>query len=160
MGFYIPNTRARNQPLPGEVINSDEHNFEHKNEIAGSQIMRGKGMVASDKTEEREIQPNFWRNSITSGCPFRYGDNNKCIFPTASESWKVRSRGPKFMDHFSQATARYLAMNHKQRQHLINAFYFELGHVQNLQIRRNMIKFLNKIHPDLANSVGEKLILE
>ena len=157
---YEPNTRARNQPLPGEVIDSIEHNVEHKNEISGPYIMRGRGMVVSDKKEENQNQPNFWKHSINNGCPFRYGNNNNCILPPSTESWKVRARGPKFKDHFSQATGRYLAMNHKQREHLINAFHFELGHVQNLNIRRNMIKFLNKIHPNLAEAVANRLVLE
>jgi catalase len=158
---YEPNTRAKNQPLPGEVIDKIEHNRDHKIEITGNNILKGGGMVISDKLEEKNTATNFWKKSKNIGCPFRYGNqDNRCIIPSLNDHWKIRLRSPKFQDHFSQATSRYLAMNNKQKEHLINAFHFELGHVQSLQIRRNMIKFLNKIHPDLAQKIAQRLVLE
>ncbi|XWV25057.1 catalase HPII [Tupanvirus deep ocean] len=141
---YEPNTRAKGQPLPGEKIKN----------------MHGGGMVISDANQAEGNAENFWRHSKEVSCPFGYGNSKSCIFPTTNEGWKVRAKSPKFQDHFSQATARYLAMNNKQRAHLIKAFVFELGHVESLNIRRNMITYLDKIHPHLAEMVAKNLVLE
>lgn len=144
---YEPNTRANNQPMPGEVFDKVKEDFykigQNNNIIGGNQE-----------------KSNFWIHSKSIGCPFRYGNKNICILPARETGWKVRAKGPKFQDHFSQATARYLAMNYKQREHLINAFVFELGHVQNINIRRNMIIFLKHIHLELAEMIAERLVLE
>lgn len=142
---YEPNTRANNQPLPGEVIDGVEHNHQHK-----SQMTNSMGNLIGG-------QKHFFTHGKT-GCPFSFSNKNNCVFPNSD--LKVRARSVKFTDHFSQATARYLAMSDKQRHTLISAFHYELGHVGNITIRRNMIKYLANIHNDLANMVAEKLVLE
>ena len=87
-------------------------------------------------------------------CPY----SNKRVTIYAQDT---REKSPKFDDHFTQANARYISLSEEQREHMITAFYFELGHVKSVYVRRRMIKLLYNINPDLAYRVIDTgLVLE
>ena len=73
---------------------------------------------------------------------------------------KVRERSRSFFDHFSQATLFYNSQSDAEKQHLIDAFRFELGKVETVAIRQRMVGILTQVDKDLAAQVAHGLGLE
>jgi catalase len=69
----------------------------------------------------------------------------------------VRRRSPSFADHYSQATLFWDSMADWERRHIVDAFAFELGHVEALPIRERMVGNLAHVDPELAARVAERL---
>ncbi|MCC4723082.1 catalase [Salinicoccus sp. RF5] len=76
------------------------------------------------------------------------------------EGRKVRARSDSFKDHFSQAKLFLNSMSETERQHIYDAFSFELGKCD-MAIRENAIyKLLNKIDRDMTEYVADKVGVE
>eukprot|EP00029_Vermamoeba_vermiformis_P009206 TRINITY_DN451_c0_g1_i1.p1 TRINITY_DN451_c0_g1~~TRINITY_DN451_c0_g1_i1.p1 ORF type:complete len:732 (-),score=221.14 TRINITY_DN451_c0_g1_i1:34-2229(-) len=67
---------------------------------------------------------------------------------------KVRAKGPKFGEHFNQAIMFFNSLSSWEKQHLIDAAIFELGHVDDMGVRERMIERLNHIDFNLACKVA------
>lgn len=63
-------------------------------------------------------------------------------------------RGPKFNDHFSQATLFYNSLSEIEKEHLFFAASFELGKVSDQQICERIVANFNQVHPELASRVA------
>jgi catalase len=98
-------------------------------------------------------------NSIRAGCPFQAGmaDGGFASYAERIDSKKIRQRSESFRDHFSQATMFYNSMAPIEKKHIVDAFSFELGKVQNLAIRQRMVNLITRVDKALANEVGKKL---
>lgn len=78
--------------------------------------------------------------------------------PREIEGMKVRSaRDPKFFDHFTQARMFFISQSEPERQHIVDAFRFELGKVTVPAIRERMVGMLGLVHDGLAAKVAEGL---
>jgi catalase len=55
------------------------------------------------------------------------------------EGRKVRERGKAFKDFFTQARLFYHSMSEPERKHMISGFHFELGKVDTMEVRKNMM---------------------
>ncbi|PSL30873.1 catalase [Chitinophaga ginsengisoli] len=73
---------------------------------------------------------------------------------------KIRERSRSFFDHFSQATLFYNSQSDPEKQHLIDAFRFELGKVETVAVRQRMVGILTQVDKDLATQVAHGLGLE
>lgn len=98
-------------------------------------------------------------NSLGGGCPFqammkKFGFAS---FLERIDGKKIRSRSKSFLDHFSQATMFYNSQSEIEKQHIIDAFSFELGKVKTVAIRQRMVNTLTLVDKQLAAAVGEKL---
>lgn len=107
-------------------------------------------------------QVNYYPNTRGGGCPVLAKDSkyNKgwITFSKKISGRKIQMINPKFNDHFSQATARWNNVNDNERNHIVNAFAFELNGVSEQYIVNNVINnILYKISPDLANRVENKI---
>jgi len=67
---------------------------------------------------------------------------------------KIRQKGPKFAEHFSQARLFYNSMSDWERHHIIMTAKFELGKVDDQGVKERMIEFFNRIDHDLAVQVA------
>jgi catalase len=74
--------------------------------------------------------------------------------PTPVHGPKIRARGPKFAEHFNQARLFYLSLTDWEKEHLVKAASFELGHVEDRGVIDKMIDRLNHIDFDLAKQVA------
>jgi catalase len=63
---------------------------------------------------------------------------------------KIRKRSESFMDHYSQARMFWLSLADWEQQHLVEAFHFELGKVDSMDIRQKMVDHFHRIDEDLA----------
>ena len=106
---------------------------------------------------------NYHPNTRSGGCPFSGLDTGTAsAFKTYSKivaGNKTLRRPEKFADHFSQATSRWNMLNEWEREHMVDAFSYELGGVGETHIIRNVINnILVNIHPDLARRVEQSLV--
>jgi catalase len=69
----------------------------------------------------------------------------------------IRRRSPSFADHYSQATLFWNSMSPWEREHIVSAFVFELGHVESAQIRARMVDNLTRVDGELASRVAGAL---
>ncbi|PUZ23831.1 catalase [Chitinophaga costaii] len=104
---------------------------------------------------------SYHPNSLGGGCPFQSGkmQGGFTSYPERIDAHKVRERSPSFLDHFSQATLFYNSQSEPEKNHIIDAFSFELGKVQSVPIRERMLRILAKVDSGLATHVAYALRL-
>lgn len=96
-------------------------------------------------------------NSLAGGCPFQAGIQGFTSFPETITEDKVRGKAEKFADHYSQATLFWLSQSPAEKQHIINAFRFELTRVQTPAIRERVVSLLVNVDLVLAQEVADGL---
>jgi catalase len=98
-------------------------------------------------------------NSLGGGCPFQAGAAGFVSFPEPRENGdhKVRGKAERFADHDTQATLFWNSQSAVEKQHIINAFRFELSRVQTPAIRERMVSGLLNVATELAASVATGL---
>lgn len=98
-------------------------------------------------------------NTVGGGCPFQAGkmDGGFASFAEKLEGVKVRDRSKSFFDHFSQATLFYNSQTAVEKEHIIQAFQFELSHVETPEIRERVISVLEHVDKGLSKAVADGL---
>ncbi len=98
-------------------------------------------------------------NSLGGGCPFQAGKAGFVSFPERREEGdhKVRGKAERFADHYTQATLFWKSQTDVEKQHIINAFRFELSRVQTPAVRERMVSGLMNVAPELAKAVADGL---
>ena len=104
----------------------------------------------------------YFPNTLGSGCPYlstiEEGAYNS--YQERIDAKKVRTRSKSFSDHFSQPALFYRSLATWEKQHVIDAYSFELGKVNYDHIKERMLWIINQINSDLAKSVAENIGLE
>ena len=102
---------------------------------------------------------SYGPNTIGGGCPFQAGTSmgGFVSFPERMADAKVRRRGEKFFDHFSQATLFWNSQSETEKNHIVQALRFELGKVDTAAIRERMVGMLSQVDRRLAEQVAEGL---
>jgi len=101
-------------------------------------------------------------NTIGGGCPVQAGRamGGFVTHPQVLEGRKVRERGEKFFDHFSQATLFWNSQSDPEKRHIVQAFRFELGKLDRPPIRERMVAVLAQVDHGLATQVADGLGLK
>ena len=73
---------------------------------------------------------------------------------------KIRARSKSFLDHYSQAILFYNSQNEVEKQHIKDAFSFELGKCKRKSVRENLVKMLNQVDMELAEYVAKRIGVE
>ena len=97
---------------------------------------------------------NYQPNSRGGGCPMQNGGSGFVTYPAPVSGHKVRERSESFNDHFSQATMFWSSMSDPEKEHIVDAFRFELGKVETKHIRERMIDILLHVDQGLAHRVA------
>ena len=99
---------------------------------------------------------NYFPNSIGDGSPAPADPAHGFVsHPVPVTGTKIRARGPKFADHFTQAALFWNSMSEPELRHIIRAFHFELGKVTSPIIRQRMVDLLGNVSGELAAIVAE-----
>ncbi|KPM41517.1 Catalase-3 [Neonectria ditissima] len=103
-------------------------------------------------------------NTLNKGVPVQANQTQGKGFFTAPNR-KVsgnllRARSSTFSDHWSQPRLFYNSLTEVEQQFLINAIRFETSHLQSDDVKKNVLKQLNKISHDIAVRVSKALGLE
>ena len=96
-------------------------------------------------------------NTLGGGCPFQAGAKNGGFVsvPAPVESVKIRGeRGEKFFDHFRQALMFWKSQSDPEKEHIVQALQFELGHCETVAVRERMVGMLSQIDTELAQRVA------
>eukprot|EP00029_Vermamoeba_vermiformis_P009207 TRINITY_DN451_c0_g1_i2.p1 TRINITY_DN451_c0_g1~~TRINITY_DN451_c0_g1_i2.p1 ORF type:complete len:375 (-),score=134.63 TRINITY_DN451_c0_g1_i2:34-1158(-) len=122
-------------------------NVKFANENSG--VVRDLGVVTIKNFAESALAINRF------GCPAA-AKINEGYAPSRVhiQGDKVRAKGPKFGEHFNQAIMFFNSLSSWEKQHLIDAAIFELGHVDDMGVRERMIERLNHIDFNLACKVA------
>jgi catalase len=104
-------------------------------------------------------QASYHPNTTGGGCPMQAGRQigGFVSHPQALEGEKLRARGEKFFDHFSQATLFWNSQSDTERDHIVQALRFELGMLDRVETRERMVGMLGQVDRTLAGRVAEGL---
>ena len=69
----------------------------------------------------------------------------------------MRGKAERFADHYTQATLFWNSQTAVEKQHIVNAFRFELSRVQTPAVRERMVSGLMNVAADLAEAVAAGL---
>lgn len=67
---------------------------------------------------------------------------------------KIRRRSDSFNDHYRQATLFWNSMSAAEKQHIIEAFHFEVGGVVDKQIKQRVVDMFNNVDGQLAAQIA------
>lgn len=67
---------------------------------------------------------------------------------------KIRQRSDSFNDHYRQATLFWNSMSVAEKQHIIDAFHFEVGGVMDKQIKQRVVDMFNNVDGQLAAQIA------
>ena len=67
---------------------------------------------------------------------------------------KIRSRSESFRDHYSQATLFWNSMTPAEKEHIIDAFHFEVGSVKNKELKQKVADMFAHVAPELGEQIA------
>ncbi|GAA5188290.1 catalase [Rugosimonospora acidiphila] len=97
---------------------------------------------------------NYHPNTLGGGCPVVPGGDGFRHFPERVDGHKIRRRSETFADHYSQATLFWNSMSDWERSHIIEAYRFELGKCDRMDVRKRLVDHLEQIDHQLAVAVA------
>lgn len=99
---------------------------------------------------------NYTPNSIAGGCPFTARAGGYVHFPEPVSGDKTRERSPSFKDHFTQPAMFFHSMTDWEKQHITDAYSFELSKVVRKEVRERYVNdVLANIDTELAKAVAD-----
>jgi len=104
-------------------------------------------------------QSSYHPNTTGNGCPFQAKaiEGGFVSYNEHIDAKKVRARSQSFFDHFSQATLFFRSQSEHEKNHIIDAFRFELGKVESAAIRERVVGMLTQVDETLASKVAQGL---
>ncbi len=99
-------------------------------------------------------------NSIQDNAPEPLPEQGYTHHAEKVEGWKVRARSESFNDHYSQAALFWNSMSSAERQHIVEAFHFEVGNVKDQDIRQRVVDMFNNVDGELAIQIAEGIGVE
>ncbi|MEK5340595.1 catalase [Weizmannia sp. FSL W8-1119] len=104
-------------------------------------------------------QVSYHRNSLANNTPSvsSVQEGGYEHYQEKVEGRKVRNRSKSFEDHFSQAILFWNSMGEPEKQHIIEAFSFELGKVKSKSIKQKAVDMFANVSTKLANAVANAI---
>jgi catalase len=104
-------------------------------------------------------QVSYHQNSLQNNNPKPVPANEGGFehYQEKVEGRKVRQRSDSFNDHYSQAILFWNSMSDVEKQHIIDAYSFELGKVKSKDIQMKVVEMLGNIDSFLAEQVADNL---
>lgn len=95
-------------------------------------------------------------NSIQSNAPqpASDADGGYVHYQEKVDGQKVRQRSDSFKDNFSQATLFWNSMSSAEKQHIIEAFHFEVGSVKDKEVKQKVVDMFNNVDGQLAIQIA------
>ncbi|PLR80112.1 catalase HPII [Bacillus canaveralius] len=104
-------------------------------------------------------QVSYHNNSLAANtpAPASEAEGGYVHYQEKVEGRKIRSRSDSFKDHFSQATLFWNSMSQPEKQHIIEAFSFELGKVKSMSVRQQVADMFANVNLELATAFAEAI---
>lgn len=97
---------------------------------------------------------SYYPNSLQANTPAPDPENGYVHYQEKVDGKKIRDRNEKFRDHFRQATLFWNSMSPPEKQHIIEAFHFEVGNVKDKQIKQKIVDMFNNVDGQLAAQIA------
>lgn len=99
---------------------------------------------------------SYSKNSLQANDPQPASDKEKGYvhYTEKVEGRKVRQRSDSFKDFYRQATLFWNSMSMAEKQHIIDAFHFEVGNVKDMQIKQRVVDMFNNVDGQLATQIA------
>ncbi|MDR2650177.1 MAG: catalase [Clostridiales bacterium] len=104
-------------------------------------------------------QTAYYPNSLNNNEPHAAGDNESHYenYQEKVDGHMIRERSESFRDHYTQPAMFWNSMADYEKQHIVDAFRFELGKCKNKNTRQKLVDILENIDSLLAGRVAEGL---
>jgi catalase len=102
---------------------------------------------------------SYHKNSLQNNdpAPASEAEGGYVHYQEKVEGHKVRRRSDSFKDHYSQATLFWNSMTDVEKEHIINAFRFELGKVKSKDIQQQVVDMYSNVSTYLAEQIAAGL---
>nr|WP_281269151.1 catalase-related domain-containing protein [Bacillus taeanensis] len=102
-------------------------------------------------------QVSYHKNSLANNTPTpaREVEGGYTHYQEKVEGRKIKARSESFNDHFSQATLFWNSMSKPEKEHMIQAFSFELGKVKNKAVQKQVVEMFSNVSLELASSFAK-----
>ncbi|MCA1321499.1 catalase [Bacillus tianshenii] len=102
---------------------------------------------------------SYHKNSLASNTPRPVSEEEGGYvhYQEKVEGRKVRSRSESFKDHFSQATMFWNSMSEPEKEHIKQAFSFELGKVKSKSVQQQVVDMFANVSVELASTFAEAI---
>ncbi|BAQ08516.1 catalase related subgroup domain-containing protein [Bacillus sp. OxB-1] len=102
---------------------------------------------------------NYHRNSLAGNtpAPASAAEGGYTHYQEKVEGRKIQARSESFEDHFSQATLFWNSMSPAEKQHIIDAFSFELGKVKSLSVRKQVVDMFSNVSLELTGAFAKRI---
>ncbi|GLY08903.1 catalase [Pseudobacillus badius] len=117
----------------------------HNNQRDGyHQMAIDKGQVSYHKNSLQQNDPH----------PAAEAEGGYVHYQEKVEGRKVRQRSDSFNDHYSQAQLFWNSMTDVEKQHIIEAFHFEVGKVKSKDVRQQVVDVFANVDEELAAAIA------
>ncbi|MFN7251556.1 MAG: catalase [Anaerobacillus sp.] len=102
-------------------------------------------------------QVNYFRNSIAGNTPGPTPPEQGGFehYPEEVQGRKVKASSDSFKDFFSQARLFWNSMSPVEKQHIIEAFSFELANVERVSIRQQVVDMFSNVDKEMATMIAD-----
>ncbi|PIC70507.1 catalase HPII [Sporosarcina sp. P16b] len=107
-------------------------------------------------------QTHYHKNSLSNNKPDTTPgeDGGYVHYQEKVEGRKVQARSDSFKDHFSQARLFWNSMSDPEKEHIIAAFSFEIGKVNDMNVRKQAVDMFANVDMDMATQVADAVGVE
>jgi len=101
----------------------------------------------------------YFPNKLSGGCPHlaKIAEGGFHSYEERIDANKIRERSESFSDHFSQPALFYRSIKDWEKEHVADAYTFELGKCTDLGIQQRMLWLIKQIDSNLAKKVADGL---
>jgi catalase len=96
----------------------------------------------------------YFPNSLRDNKPGPDPDHGYRHVEEKVEGRKIRERSEKFKDFYSQATLFWNSLSEREKARLVKTFHFEVGNVDDYDVRKRIVDMFNHVSEDLAKKIA------
>ncbi|WP_338470907.1 catalase [Niallia sp. XMNu-256] len=102
---------------------------------------------------------SYHKNSLASNAPMpaTEEEGGYVHYQEKVEGRKIQARSDSFKDHFSQAILFWNSMSQPEKEHIIEAFSFELGKVQSKDVQQQVVDMYANVSVELAKAIADNI---
>ena len=102
-------------------------------------------------------QVSYHKNSLADNTPATSTEEEGGYvhYQERIDGRKIQARSESFKDHFSQARLFWNSMTVPEKQHIIDAFSFEVGKVKNKDVKQQVVDMFASVDHTLASTIAD-----
>lgn len=99
---------------------------------------------------------SYYKNSLADNSPepASNAEGGYAHYQEKVDGRKVRQRSESFNDHYSQAKLFWNSMTDVEKEHIIQAFHFEVGKVKSKDVQQQIVEMFSNVDVELAKIIA------